>query len=135
MNVDPWAKIYIDGKYIETTPIARALEVSSGNHSVRLENPNFQPWQKRINFKPGETLSMDIKLEPFAGYLKISVKPWADVYIDGRFHETTPIAESIKLPAGNHIVKLINPSFEPHEEVITVVANKTIKKSVELVPK
>jgi len=135
VNVDPWAKIYIDGKYIETTPIARALEVSSGNHSVRLENPNFQPWQKRINFKPGETVSMDIKLDPFAGYVKISVRPWADVYIDGIFYETTPIANPIRLPAGNHTVKLINPSFVPHEEVITVVANKTIKKSVELVPK
>ena len=135
VNVDPWAKIYIDGKYIETTPIARALEVSSGNHSVRLENPNFQPWQKRINFKPGETVSMDIKLDPFAGYVKISVRPWADVYINGIFYETTPIANPIRLPAGNHTVKLINPSFVPHEEVITVVANKTIKKSVELVPK
>ena len=135
VNVDPWAKIYIDGKYIETTPIARALEISSGNHSVKLENPNFQTWQRRINFKPGETVSMDIKLEPFAGYLRISVRPWADVYIDGRFYETTPIAGEIKLPAGNHAIKLINPSFEPHEEVITVVANKTMKKSVELVPK
>ena len=135
VNVDPWAKIYIDGKYIETTPIARALEISAGNHSVRLENPNFQSWQKRINFKPGQTVSMDIKLEPFAGYLKISVRPWADVYIDGKFYETTPIADAIRLPAGNHAIKLINPSFVPHEEVVTVVANKTIKKSVELVLK
>jgi hypothetical protein len=133
--VDPWAKIYIDGKYIETTPIAKALEVSSGNHTVRLDNPGFQPWQKRINFKPGETVSMDVRLSPFAGYLKISVRPWADVYIDGKFHETTPIAEPIGLPAGRHTLKLINPSFLAHEEVITVVANQTIRKSVELIPK
>lgn len=135
INVDPWAKIYIDGKYIETTPIARALDVSSGNHTVRLDNPGFQSWQKQINFKPGETVSIDIKLNPFAGYLKISVRPWADVYIDGKFHETTPIAEPIKLPAGRHTLKFINPSFLTHEEVITVVANQTIRKSVELISK
>lgn len=135
INVDPWAKIYIDGKYIETTPIARAIEISAGSHLVKLDNPNFQSWQKRMNFKAGETVSMDIKLEPFAGYLRISVVPWADVYIDGKFHETTPIASPIKLPAGRHNIKLINPSFQTHEEVVTIVANQTIRKSVELVPK
>jgi len=135
LNVDPWAKIYIDGAYVETTPIAKPLAVSSGTHLVRLENPNFQTWQKRVDFKPGETKAMDIRLTPLAGYLKISVRPWADVYIDGKFYETTPIAESIELAEGRHVLKLINPSFATHEEVITVVASETLRKSVELVPK
>jgi serine/threonine protein kinase len=135
LNVDPWAKIYIDGKYVETTPIAKALEVPAGNHSVKLENPSFRTWQKRVNFKPGETVVMDIKLEQFTGSLKISVRPWADVYIDGKFRETTPIADPIELPAGRHTIKLINPSFQTHEEVVTVVAHKTIKKTIELIPK
>jgi serine/threonine protein kinase len=135
INVDPWAKIYIDGKYYETTPIARPLEVQAGAHSVRLENPNFQVWQKNINFKPGQTVSMDIKLEPFAGHLRISVRPWADVYIDGKFYETTPIADPIPLPAGRHTLKLINPSYLPYEEVFTIVANQTLRKSIELVRK
>jgi serine/threonine protein kinase len=135
INVDPWAKIYIDGKYIETTPIAKALQITAGTHTVRLTNPSFQTWQKKINFKSGETVSLDIKLQPFAGYLKLSVRPWADVYIDGRYYETTPIADAIQLPAGRHTIKLINPSFLTHEEVVTVAANKTMKKSVKLVPK
>jgi serine/threonine protein kinase len=135
INIDPWARIYIDGQYCETTPIARPLEVQAGAHRVRLENPNFQVWQKNINFKPGQTVSMDVKLEPFAGHLKVSVKPWADVYLDGKFYETTPIADPIQLPAGRHTLKLINPSFVPYEEVITIVANKTLRKSIELVRK
>jgi serine/threonine protein kinase len=135
INVDPWAKIYIDGKYVETTPIAKPLEVSSGTRLVRLENPNYQTWQKRVDFKPGETKAMDIKLAALAGYLKISVRPWADVYIDGKFYETTPIAESIELAEGRHVLKLINPSFATHEEVINVVASETLRKSIELVPK
>jgi serine/threonine-protein kinase len=135
INVDPWAKIYIDGKYVETTPIAKALQVTAGTHSVKLQNPSFQTWQKTINFKPGETVSLDVKLQPFAGYVKLSVRPWADVYIDGKYYETTPIADAIQLPAGRHTIKLINPSFLTHEEVITVAANKTIRKSVKLVPK
>ncbi len=135
VNVDPWAKIYIDGKYIETTPLAKSIEVTSGNHRIKLENPNFQDWQKNVNFKPGQTVSLDVKLEPFAGSLKISVKPWADVYIDGKFYETTPIAKPIQLSAGRHTLKLINPSFVPHEEVIVIEANKTLRRSIELARK
>ena len=135
INVDPWAKIYIDGKYIETTPIAKPLVVTSGTHLVRLVNPSFQDWQKRISFKAGQTKSLDVKLQPLTGYLKLSVRPWADVYIDGKFYETTPIAKAMRLSAGRHTLKLINPSFITHEEVITVVANKTLKKSVELIQK
>ncbi|MDH4211070.1 MAG: PEGA domain-containing protein [candidate division WOR-3 bacterium] len=135
VNVDPWAKIYIDGKYIETTPLAKSIEVTSGNHRIKLENPNFQDWQKNVNFKPGQTVSLDVKLEPFAGSLKISVKPWADVYIDGKFYETTPIAKPIQLSAGRHTLKLINPSFVPHEEVFVIEANKILRRSIELARK
>jgi len=135
INVDPWAKIYIDGKYVETTPIAKPLVVTSGTRLVRLVNPSFQDWQKRISFQPGQTKSLDVKLQPLTGYVKLSVRPWADVYIDGKFYETTPIAKAIELSAGRHTLKLINPSFIAHEEVITVVANKTLKKSVELFQK
>ena len=135
INVEPWAKIYIDGKYVETTPIAKPLVVTSGTHLIRLVNPSFQDWQKRISFTPGQTKSMDVRLEPLTGYVKLSVRPWADVYIDGKFYETTPIAKAIELSAGKHTLKLINPSFIAHEEVITVVANKTLKKSVELIQK
>ena len=135
VNVDPWAKIYIDGKYVETTPLARSIEVTSGNHRIRLENPNFQRWQKTVNFRAGQTVSLDVKLEPFEGSLKISVRPWADVYIDGKFYETTPIAKPIQLSAGRHTLKLINPSFVTHEEVIVIEANKMLRKSIALTRK
>ncbi|MFX0116555.1 MAG: PEGA domain-containing protein, partial [Candidatus Hodarchaeota archaeon] len=111
------------------------LVVTSGTHLVRLVNPSFQDWQKRINFQPAQTKSLDVKLQPLTGYVKLSVRPWADVYIDGKFYETTPIAKAIELSAGRHTLKLINPSFIAHEEVITIVANKTLKKSVELFQK
>jgi len=132
VKVEPWAKIYIDNVYIETTPIARSLDLRSGMHMVRFENPNFKIWQRRIKFDPGQTVELNVGLEPLEGFLKITVKPWADVYIDGKFHETTPIAEPIKLSAGRHILKLINPLFKPYEETIEISANRMLKKNIEL---
>ncbi len=132
VKVEPWAKIYIDGKYIETTPIAGNLTVSSGVHNIRLENPNFKIWQRNIKFAPNETIDLNVRLEPLEGSLKLVVKPWADVYIDGKFYETTPIAQPIKLSAGQHRLKLINPLCKTYEEVITIKPNQVLKKDIEL---
>ncbi len=135
INVNPWAKIYIDNRYIETTPIAKPLKVRSGTHIVKLENPNFKTWQRKIDLSPGKTVTLDVKLEPIDGFLKLTVKPWADIYIDGKFYETTPIANPIKLSAGKHEIKLVNPSFQTFEQQIVIPSNKMLKKYVELEPK
>ncbi len=132
VKVEPWAKIYIDGKYIETTPIAGNLTVSSGVHNIRLENPNFKIWQRNIKFKPDETVDLNVRLEPLEGALKLVVKPWADVYIDGKFYETTPIAQPIRLSAGQHRLKLINPLCKTYEEVIIIKAGQILRKDIEL---
>jgi len=131
----PWAKIYIDNSYIETTPIAQSLILTAGSHRIKLENPNCKVWEKTMPFAAGQTVTLDVNLEPMDGFLKITVKPWADVYIDGKFYETTPIAGSIKLAAGKHVVKLINPTYQIFEETVEISANNTLKKNVSLVLK
>jgi len=135
ITVVPWAKIYVDDRYVETTPIAGSLTVSSGAHIIRLENPNFKIWQKKYEFEPSRTVNLDVKLDPIEGHLKLTVKPWADIYIDGKYYETTPIGEPIKLPAGKHVLKLVNPTYQIYEETIAIPANKMLKKTVELVSK
>lgn len=135
ISVNPWAKIYIDGKYLETTPVAEPLEIPAGHHAVKLENPSFKAWQKTLDFRSGETVNLNVSLDPLDGFLRLTVRPWADVYIDGTFYETTPIAEPIKLTSGKHTIKLINPSFQPYVQEIDVPAEAILKKHVELVPK
>lgn len=132
INVEPWAKIYIDDRYVETTPIAQPIKVPAGTHSVKLENPNFKVWKKKITFVPNQTVNMNIKLDAKDGFLKLTVKPWADVYIDGKYYETTPIAKPIKLLPGKHTLKLINPSYKTTEQQIDIPAGKMLKKYVEL---
>ncbi|MBI4508054.1 MAG: serine/threonine protein kinase [Deltaproteobacteria bacterium] len=38
---NPWAHVFIDGKLVETTPIAEPIEVSAGIHELRLVNEYF----------------------------------------------------------------------------------------------
>ncbi len=132
INVKPWAKIYIDDRYIETTPISQPIKVTAGVHSVKLENPDFKVWKRKITFAPGQTFDMNIELDAKDGFLKLTVKPWADVYIDGKYYETTPIAKPIKLSAGKHTLRLENTSFKTLEQQIMIPAGKMLKKYVEL---
>ncbi len=132
VTVIPWAKIYVDDRYIETTPIAKPLTVASGEHRIRLENPNFKVWEKRQTFLPGQTVTLDVRLAAKDGQLKLTVKPWADVYIDGKFYETTPLAGPVTLTAGKHVLRLINPTFKTYEETIEIPASDILKKHIEL---
>ncbi|MHB1844227.1 MAG: protein kinase domain-containing protein [Deltaproteobacteria bacterium] len=49
------------------------------------------------------------------GQLAVRVAPWADVYVDGQKIGTTPFAP-IALPAGHHVVRLVNDVLHASRE-------------------
>jgi serine/threonine-protein kinase len=69
-----------------------------------------------------------------AGYLRVVVDPWADVWIDGQKVATTPIARAIALSPGRHYVKLSNPYHREHQEAVRIRTGETEVVEVELQP-
>ncbi len=61
---------------------------------------------------------------PGAGraYLKVVVDPWAHVYVDGTFFDTTPFAREIPLTAGKHEIRLTNDYFQEKTVVLDLAA-------------
>ncbi len=127
---NPWAQIYIDGQYAETTPLSRPLKLKTGEHELGLKNPNFESLTKTIDIKPGIIDTVRYSLKPAAGFIKIQVVPWGKVYLDGKYAGETPLELSI--PAGRHVLKLTNPNFTTYYDTITVSAGETIEKRVQL---
>ncbi|RME27989.1 MAG: serine/threonine protein kinase [Deltaproteobacteria bacterium] len=66
------------------------------------------------------------------GALKVVVWPWADIYIDGAYIDTSPVARSFSLPPGIHTVELKNPYFENVEEKIFIEPGRVMKRSYTL---
>jgi serine/threonine-protein kinase len=60
--VEPWAAVFLDGQYAETTPFARALTVPEGDHVVLLKNPHFAPAERKLTIKRGETSTLRVAL-------------------------------------------------------------------------
>ncbi|MCK4667140.1 PEGA domain-containing protein [Candidatus Dependentiae bacterium] len=138
IKVVPWAKIYIDGKYFDTTPISKSIEVKTGSHTIKAANPGFEVWEETIDFPGGKTITKKITLKKKAapvsskGFLKITVSPWAKLYIDGNYIDTTPIGKPIPLSEGTHKIKLENPGRKIHEEEIEIKSGEILEKNIKL---
>jgi eukaryotic-like serine/threonine-protein kinase len=53
--------------------------------------------------------------------LRVLVVPWAEVWVDGRYVDTTPFDRPISLRSGTHFVKLVHPEAEPEARTVELV--------------
>ncbi len=58
------------------------------------------------------------------GKLFVEAKPWADVYIDNKKVDTTPLDNYIELKSGVHTLKLIHPDYPPYIKKIKISNDK-----------
>ena len=59
--VTPWAEVFIDGDRKGLTPL-QALTLPQGPHVVELRHPDYRPFRRTVNLKPGELLRMSADL-------------------------------------------------------------------------
>jgi len=67
------------------------------------------------------------------GYLKVNVQPWAEVWVDGELHDTTPFAAPIALSPGKHQIELKNTRLKKSvTRLVEVAAGENKKLDVDL---
>jgi phage tail protein X len=59
---NPWAEIWIDGKLVETTPVADPIEVETGTHRVVFKNRYFREVERTLEVAEGETPTLAVTL-------------------------------------------------------------------------
>jgi TonB family protein len=57
------ATIRVDEVSHGATPLAR-MRLEPGDHRVKIERPGFQPWTRKVDVQPGETLRLEAQLQP-----------------------------------------------------------------------
>jgi len=128
----PWAKIYVDGRLVGETPLAQPILLARGKHSVTFSNPSFDPIMKTINVLPGRDETVSANFLENAGFLECSVQPWADVYVDEQYKDTTPLNRPIILSAGRHRVRFHNGAFNDAVRDITIKPHDTLTITIKL---
>jgi serine/threonine-protein kinase len=125
LTSSPWAKVYIDNRLIGETPIAKPVTLVSGEHTVMFANPSFDPIVMPVTVEPGREVTVAGNFTEHAGYLMCVVTPWAEVFVDEQYKDTTPLTKPLMLSAGKHTVRLKNASFGDVIREITVLPKDT----------
>jgi serine/threonine protein kinase len=64
------------------------------------------------------------------GVLRLVVRGWADIWVDGEKKGRVPPVNELTLSAGRHELHLINPAVRPYRAIITITAGKTLEHRV-----
>ncbi len=129
---NPWAKVYVDGKMVGETPLAQPVFLTRGKHSITFTNPAFEPIVRSIDVRSGreQTVSADVMAN--AGFLVCAVQPWAEIYVDEQYKDTTPLNRPIVLSAGSHNIRFHNTAFNDTIQVVTIKPGDTLSISITL---
>jgi serine/threonine-protein kinase len=125
----PWADIYIDSIYFEQTPLSKPISLNPGNHFIELKNPNYKTFSQHYEIRPAQSETLIVDMQINVGFLNIRVLPWAKIYIDGEYQETSPIEIPMTLAAGEHIVTLTNPNYKSIKDTIEVISGQILDKN------
>ncbi len=72
------------------------------------------------------------RILPDHGYLHIACTPWAAVYMNGDSIGVTPIADSLKLPVGEHLVLLRNAQFPDFSTTVQIKPGRQERLDISL---
>jgi len=75
--------IYLNGENTGQTTPATLEGVSSGQHSLRLQNQWYQPQTQNVEVRDRETTSVNMTMQPAFANVTINTDPTAEILLDG----------------------------------------------------
>jgi serine/threonine-protein kinase len=126
------ARVYLDGEPKGRIPFS-AEGVKPGRVQVRAELDGYQPYERMVAIQPRQTLDLAVELAPAArepGYLALAVTPWAEVYVDGKLADRTPLTGPMKLEAGRRQLLLRHPNRRDYAREVEIMPGDTLRLEV-----
>lgn len=129
-QVLPWANVYIDDDSAGTTPFTERIRLKKGAHKIKLKNPFFPVYTEDLVIENSCTLTFNLK-EKFA-FLKIEVKPWGIVYLDGALVDTTPLESPVPVSLGEHTILVRHFALGERTKIVKADSAKLYQLSFDL---
>ncbi len=122
-------EVFINNNFFKTTPITENLKMKTGDYFIRLVSGEGFFIDKKITIKSDDTTKIQEVLK--FSYLKLNVKPWGYVFVDGENKGMTPITP-IRLTPGVHRLTITNPKYNEWSKEIYLKGGETLFINVEL---
>lgn len=127
VSCKPWAAVFVDGDSVAVTPMREPIRLSAGMHRLALKNPGFPEHEVLVDVPENGTRLYQVSLWSFVGQLELEVSPWAEVYIDGEYRDTTPLRDPLILEPGPHTLELRHPALGSWETEIDIKPGETLR--------
>ncbi len=131
---DAWATVFINGDSLATTGEETTIDLPPGQHLLRFSHTKFPPHLLELNLASGESRSVEWYFAAQIGHLWLEVHPWAEVYIDDRYRDTTPLSRPLAINSGTRVLELRHPQLQYYRENLSVIPGDTIRVKVSLKP-
>ena len=130
------AIIEVDGLEVARTPAPGAIAVAAGARSVVAISPGHLPARKEATVAGGTTVVLSFELAPtdlLAAHIQVTANlPGADLYVDGARAGQTPLAGTITVAPGSHVVEVRRDGYTPARREITLGSGAAGSLSFEL---
>lgn len=126
IELSPWGSVSLDGKLLDSMVHRSRFQIPPGKHRLVLSHPEFAPKIVELQSRSGKTEQVHFSFLENAGFLSVEVRPWAEVYIDGKFFDTTPLKRLITIGDGEHLLELKHPDYPTFREMINITPGDTV---------
>ena len=116
------ASIWVDGQKIENLTTPSSFEnIKVGKHTVTLRKNGYQDFSTTVNVEQNRSSIISETLMALTGTVKILVRPWGSIYIDGKLKEKdSNIQYAESLPFGFHDIRVIHPQLGRWEKQVEI---------------
>ncbi|MFT5122636.1 MAG: sulfatase activating formylglycine-generating enzyme [Verrucomicrobiales bacterium] len=127
------ANVNVGDTFRGRTPLTIAATPDQ-EHVLLVAKAGFQPGRKIVVVSPGETVDVEMKLEPLEGTIRFRVNPPdAELIVDGT--SFGPVPETLTLSALEHTLQLKHKDFKDHELKLTPRSGFLSSVQVDMIPK
>jgi hypothetical protein len=106
----------IDGAKVEPFTL---VEVTPKEHIITVSADGYFPIEKKAVGIEGQSMFVDVELQPKPAKLAVRTEADARISIDGRFVATAPTA-ALDIAAGKHLITVLRRGREPFAKELTV---------------
>lgn len=118
-------------------PGIQQVQTSEENQSNQLEtskgtkNAADFPSENKPGLSAAENINKPAKVIEY-GKLSVECLPWADVYINNKKIDTTPIDSLLTFTTGEYSIKLLHPDYPEYNGSVLIEKNKTTAVKIHL---
>ena len=131
--VEPEAEIHIDGRWRASTDRFGPVELPAGPHDITLRQRDYREYTERIVIRKGELSRRRIELQRVTGSLDFTTVSGASVFVNGKFHGTTPLKNPIQLPSGKYLVDLKKHGYLTWTGEVDIPSSGTLSLKINMI--